>query len=96
MGEQAAALGWTTQDLFGLQTVPDAPTPSYRRLSRYAARLENLRQQQYGGPALKHRNLVPTHRQSPYKILDEAQFPSEVIFFGLGPAVALISLSWEM
>jgi len=34
-GEQAAALGWTTQDLFGLHTVPDAPTPSYRRLSRY-------------------------------------------------------------
>jgi hypothetical protein len=23
-GEQAAALGWTTQDLFGLHTVPDA------------------------------------------------------------------------
>jgi hypothetical protein len=34
-GEQAEALGWTTQDLFGLHTVPDAPTPSYRRLSRY-------------------------------------------------------------
>jgi hypothetical protein len=34
-GEQAAALGWTTQDLFGLHNVPDAPTPSYRRLSRY-------------------------------------------------------------
>jgi hypothetical protein len=34
-GEQAAALGWTTQDLFGLHTKPDAPTPSYQRLSRY-------------------------------------------------------------
>jgi hypothetical protein len=35
-GEQAAALGWTTRDLFGLHTVPDAPRPSgYRRLSRY-------------------------------------------------------------
>jgi hypothetical protein len=34
-GEQAAALGWTTQDLFGLHTVPNTPTPSYRRLSRY-------------------------------------------------------------
>jgi hypothetical protein len=34
-GGPAAALGWTTQDLFGLHTVPDAPTPSYRRLSRY-------------------------------------------------------------
>jgi hypothetical protein len=30
-GEQAAALGWTPRDLFGL----DQPHPSYRRLSRY-------------------------------------------------------------
>jgi len=34
-GEQAAALGWTTGDLFGLHIVPNTPTPSYRRLSRY-------------------------------------------------------------
>src|SRR5215831_9686941 len=34
-GEQAEAIGWTSADLFGLHTVPDTPTPSYRRLSRY-------------------------------------------------------------
>src|SRR5262245_37331463 len=34
-GEQAAALGWTPRDLFGLQNSPDQPHPSYRRLSRY-------------------------------------------------------------
>ena len=34
-GEQAAALGWTPRDLFGLHKPPDQPHPSYRRLSRY-------------------------------------------------------------
>jgi len=34
-GEQAAALGWTVRDLFGLHKVPARPHPSYRRLSRY-------------------------------------------------------------
>ena len=34
-GEQAAALGWTPRDLFGLHKSPDQPHPSYRRLSRY-------------------------------------------------------------
>jgi hypothetical protein len=34
-GEQAEALGWTPKDLFGLQTPPEKPHPSYRRLSRY-------------------------------------------------------------
>jgi hypothetical protein len=33
--EQAAALGWTARDLFGLHTVPEKPAPTYRRLSRY-------------------------------------------------------------
>ena len=33
--EQAAALGWTPQDLFGLHRVPDKPAPSYQRLCRY-------------------------------------------------------------
>lgn len=33
--EQAALLGWTPQDLFGLHRVPDKPAPSYQRLSRY-------------------------------------------------------------
>jgi hypothetical protein len=33
--EQAHALGWTPQDLFGLPPVPTPPAPSYRRLSRY-------------------------------------------------------------
>jgi hypothetical protein len=33
--EQAHALGWTAKDLFGLQTPPEKPHPSYRRLSRY-------------------------------------------------------------
>jgi len=33
--EQAAALGWTPEDLFGLHPVPDNPAPNYRRLSRY-------------------------------------------------------------
>jgi hypothetical protein len=32
--EQAAALGWRDNDLFGLHNVPDTPAPSYRRLSR--------------------------------------------------------------
>jgi len=34
-GEQAAALGWTARDLFGLHEPPERPHPSYRRLSRY-------------------------------------------------------------
>jgi hypothetical protein len=34
-GEQAHALGWTAQDLFGLHAVPEEPRPNYRRLSRY-------------------------------------------------------------
>jgi hypothetical protein len=34
-GEQAEALGWTARDLFGLQTPPAKPHPSYSRLSRY-------------------------------------------------------------
>jgi len=34
-GEQAAALGWTARDLFGLHTPPAKPAPNYRRLSRY-------------------------------------------------------------
>jgi hypothetical protein len=34
-GEQAALLGWTSADLFGLHTPPDKPHPSYNRLSRY-------------------------------------------------------------
>jgi hypothetical protein len=33
-GDQAAALGWTAQDLFGLHTPPERPHPSYSRLSR--------------------------------------------------------------
>jgi hypothetical protein len=34
-GEQADALGWTSRDLFGLDTPPADPHPSYSRLSRY-------------------------------------------------------------
>ena len=34
-GAQAAALGWTPRDLFGLQKSPDQSHPSYRCLSRY-------------------------------------------------------------
>ncbi len=34
-GAQAAALGWTARDLFGLANIPDRPGPNYRRLSRY-------------------------------------------------------------
>jgi hypothetical protein len=34
-GEQAAALGWTAEDLFGLHDPPDQPGLTYRRLSRY-------------------------------------------------------------
>jgi hypothetical protein len=34
-GDKAKALGWTAQDLFGLPPVPDHPSPTYRRLSRY-------------------------------------------------------------
>jgi hypothetical protein len=33
-GEQAAALGWTEGDLFGLHEPPAEPPPSYQRLSR--------------------------------------------------------------
>jgi hypothetical protein len=36
-GEQAEVLGWTSADLFGLNTPPEQPHPSYRRLSRYDA-----------------------------------------------------------
>jgi hypothetical protein len=34
-GEQAASIGWTAQDLFGLAEVPDRSGPNYQRLSRY-------------------------------------------------------------
>jgi hypothetical protein len=33
--EQAAALGWTARDLFGLHMPPEHPHPSYDRLCRY-------------------------------------------------------------
>jgi hypothetical protein len=36
-GEQADALGWTVEDLFGLHKPPAKPHPSYNRLSRYDA-----------------------------------------------------------
>jgi hypothetical protein len=34
-GEQAHALGWTVQELFGLHPVPAKPHPSFQRLARY-------------------------------------------------------------
>jgi hypothetical protein len=34
-GTQAAALGWTARELFGLHPVPERPTATYRRLARY-------------------------------------------------------------
>jgi hypothetical protein len=34
-GDQAAALGWTAKDLFGLFPVPEKPHPTFNRLSRY-------------------------------------------------------------
>jgi hypothetical protein len=34
-GSQAEALGWTSEDLFGLHPPPADPHPSYRRLTRY-------------------------------------------------------------
>ena len=34
-GERAEALGWTSDDLFGLHSPPEQPAPNYRRLSRY-------------------------------------------------------------
>jgi hypothetical protein len=34
-GRQAAALGWTSKDLFGLHSIPERPARNYRRLSRY-------------------------------------------------------------
>jgi hypothetical protein len=36
-GEQAEALGWGAEDLFGLHAPPATPHPSYRRLSRHDA-----------------------------------------------------------
>ena len=33
--EEAADLGWTVQDLFGLAEIPERPGPRYQRLSRY-------------------------------------------------------------
>jgi hypothetical protein len=34
-GDQAAALGWTPRDLFGLHEVPSNPHHTYQRLARY-------------------------------------------------------------
>jgi hypothetical protein len=34
-GDKAAALGWTSWDLFGLHKPPTKPHPAYSRLSRY-------------------------------------------------------------
>jgi hypothetical protein len=36
-GEMAAALGWTSRELFGLHRVPPQPAATYQRLSRYDA-----------------------------------------------------------
>jgi hypothetical protein len=36
-GDQAKALRWTAAELFGLDTPPAKPHPSYHRLSRYDA-----------------------------------------------------------
>jgi len=35
MGEQAAAFGWTSAELFGLHELSTSPHPSYNRLARY-------------------------------------------------------------
>src|SRR5262249_39610965 len=37
-GAQAAALGWTDAELFGLHEPPENPKPNYNRLSRYDCR----------------------------------------------------------
>jgi hypothetical protein len=34
-GQQAATIGWTARDLFGLPHIPEKPSRNYRRLSRY-------------------------------------------------------------
>ena len=34
-GQQAEVLGWTERELFGLHAVPERPSATYRRLSRY-------------------------------------------------------------
>jgi hypothetical protein len=34
-GEQAQALNWSSADLFGLIEIPERPSPSFNRLSRY-------------------------------------------------------------
>jgi hypothetical protein len=34
-GAQAHAPGWTKRELFGLHPIPERPTPTFRRLSRY-------------------------------------------------------------
>lgn len=34
-GDQAATLGWTVRELFGLHPVPERPAPAYCRLARY-------------------------------------------------------------
>jgi hypothetical protein len=34
-GEQAASIGWTARDLFGLYRIPKKPAPNYGRLSRH-------------------------------------------------------------
>jgi hypothetical protein len=34
-GDHAHALGWTARELFGLHSVPERPTPTFRRLARY-------------------------------------------------------------
>lgn len=36
-GERAAALNWSSEELFGLHRIPASPHPSYSRLSRYDA-----------------------------------------------------------
>jgi hypothetical protein len=36
-GETAAALGWSSRELFGLHQVPAQPAATYQRLSRYDA-----------------------------------------------------------
>jgi hypothetical protein len=78
--------GWRRPDLRNL--------PPHRRRTR----MESLRKMKRNcsplrRPALKQRNPVPTDRQSPYRILADAQFRNEAIFFGPGPAFVLISLS---
>jgi hypothetical protein len=87
-GEQAAAFGWTADDLFGLRDPPERPGPNYRRLGslrRYGDDLAPARPA--GGCPHRHRR-GDRPRGRPDVLSTERMTAEKSAEYGENPAAA--------